>query len=59
MQVLNREVEKTTLLKVQVEKAEKRQEILKRWFQEDLAQKQEERDATRRTPQCPVDQAIT
>eukprot|EP00253_Pinus_taeda_P027319 PITA_27319 len=47
IQVLNREVEKTTLLSVQVEEAKKMRKILKRWFQEELAQKQEELDATR------------
>jgi len=46
IQVQYREVEKTTLLKLQVEEVEKRRKILETWFQEDIAQKQEELDAT-------------
>jgi len=47
IQILNRELEKTTPLKLQVEEAKKRRKILKRWFQEDLSQQPEELDANR------------
>ena len=46
IQVLNKEVEKTTLLNIQVEEPEKRRKILKIWLQEDLSQNKEELDAT-------------